>query len=58
MGAIRCFKGKDHALIVQEIQNTKSMEKQIVKEKKLKLDNEDESSKPINEGSMNKVKNK
>ena len=38
------------------IPNQKKVE--IVKEKKPKLDNEDESSKPINEGSMKKVKKK
>ena len=50
MSALRISKGKDHALIVQGSKNAKSKEKQIVKEKKPKLDNEDESSKPTDEG--------
>ena len=58
MGALRYSKGKDHALIVQWSNNTKSKENQIVKEKKLKSDNEDEILKPIDEGSMKKVKKK
>ena len=45
MGAFRSSKGKDHALIVQGSKNAKSKEKQIVKEKKPKSENEDESSK-------------
>ena len=36
MGDIRYFKGKDHALMVQGIKNTKSKENKIVKEKKPK----------------------
>ena len=58
MGALRSSKGKDHALIFQGINNSISKDNQIVKEKNPKLDNEDESSKPTNEGSMKKVKNK
>ena len=58
MGALRISKGKDHALIVQGSKNARSKEKQIVKEKKPKLDNEDESSNPTDEGSMKKVKKK
>ena len=52
MGALRSSKDKDHALMVQGSKNARSKEKQIVKEKKPKSDNEDESSKPIDEGSM------
>ena len=44
MDALTYSKGKDHALIVQGSKNTKSKEKQIVKEKKPKLDNEDVTS--------------
>ena len=44
--------------MVQGIMNTKSKEKQIVKAYKPKSDNEDESSKPTDEGSMKKVKKK
>ena len=58
MGALRSSKGKGHARIVQGSNNTKSKEKQIVKEKKSKLDNEDENLKPTYEGSMKKVKKK
>ena len=58
MGDFRSSKGKDHAITVQGSKNTKSKEKQIVKEKNPKLDNEDESLKPIDEGSMKKVKKK
>ena len=58
MGAIRYFKGKGHALIVQGSKNVKSKEKQTVKEKKPKSYNEDERSKATNEGSMKKVKKK
>ena len=54
MGDIIYLKGKDHVLIVQGRKNTKSKEKQNVKEKKQKSDNEDESSNPANEGSMKK----
>ena len=52
MGALRYSKGKDDALIVQVGNNFKS------KEKKPKSDNEDETSKPTDEGSMKKVKKK
>ena len=45
MGSLKYSKGNDHALIVQVSQNTKSKEKQIVKEKKPKLEIEDESLK-------------
>ena len=58
MGALIYYKGKDHALMVQGRKNAISKEKQIVKEKKTELDNEDESSKPTYEGSMRKVKKK
>ena len=58
MGSLRISKGKDHSLIVQGSRNAKSKEKQIVKEKKPKSDNEDESLKPTDEGSMKKVKKK
>ena len=54
MGALRSSKRNHHALIVQESKNSKSKEKQIVKEKNPKSDNEDESLKPIDEGSMKK----
>ena len=55
MGSLISFKGNDHALIVQ---GSKDIKKKIVKEKKPKSNNEDESSKPIDEGSMKKVKKK
>ena len=58
MGSLRISKGKDHDIIVQGSKNAKSKENQIVKEKKPKSYNEDESSKPNNEGSMKKVKKK
>ena len=58
MGAFRISKGKDHALIVQGSDNERSKEKKIVKEKNPKSNNEDESSKPTDEGSMKKVKKK
>ena len=58
MGSLRYSNGKDNSLIVQGSKNARSKEKKIVKEKKPKLDNEDESSKPIDEGSMKKVKKK
>ena len=58
MGAIRYYKGRDYSLIVQGRKNTRSKEKQIVKEKKPKSDNEDESSKPTDEGSMKKFNEK
>ena len=58
MGALRISKENDHTLIVQGSKNAKSKEKQTVKEKKLRSDNEDESSKPTDEGSMKKVKKK
>ena len=56
MGALRISKGKDHALILQWSKIAKSKENQIVKEKKPKSDNEDESSKPTDEASIKKVK--
>ena len=56
MGALKNSKGKDHAIIVKN--NTKSKEKQIVKEKKPKLEIEDESSKPTDEDLVKKVKKK
>ena len=43
MGALRISKGKDHDLIVQWRRNAKLNEKQRVKEKKQKSNNEDES---------------
>ena len=58
MGALRSSKGKYHALIFQKSKNSISKEKQIVKEKKPKSDNEDESLKHIDKGSMKKVKKK
>ena len=44
--------------MVQGIKNTKSKEKQTVKEKKPKLEIEDESLKPTDEDSIKKVKKK
>ena len=58
MGDLRSSKRKYHDLIVQGIKNTKSKEKQIVKEKNPKSEIEDESSKPTNEDSVNKFKKK
>ena len=58
MGALISYKGKYHALIVQVRKNTKSKEKQIVKEKKPKSDIEDESSKPTDEYLMKKFNKK
>ena len=58
MGALRYFNCKDHSLIVQGSNNTESKENKIVKEKKPKSDNEDESLKPTDEGSMKKVEKK
>ena len=58
MGSLISSKGKDHALIVQGSKNAKSKVKRIVKEKNPKSNNEDESSKPTDEGSMKKVKKK
>ena len=58
MGSLISSKGKDHALIVHWRNNARSKENQIVKEKKPKSDIEDESSKPIDEGSMKKSQNK
>ena len=58
MGDVKSPKGKDHSLMVQGIKNSKSKEKKIVKEKKPKLEIEDESSKPSDEYSTNKIKNK
>ena len=57
MGALRISKGKDHALIVLGSKNSKSKEKQIVKEKKPKSGNEDEGSNPTDEG-LKKVNKK
>ena len=53
MGALKYSNGKYHALIFQGIKNTKSKEKQIVKEKKPKSEIEDEDS---YEDLMKKVK--
>ena len=58
MDTLRYSKGKDHILIVQGSNNTKSKENKIVKEKKPKSKIEDESSKPTNEDSMKKTKKK
>ena len=58
MGSLTSSRGKDHALIFQGSKNVKSKEKQIVKDKKPKSDTEDESLKPNDEGSINKVKKK
>ena len=58
MGSLSSSKGKDHALKVQGSKNTKSKEKQIVKEKKPKSEIEDESSKPTDEDSVKKVNKK
>ena len=58
MGSLRISKGKDNALIFQGSKNSKSKEKQIVKEMKPKSDNEDERSNLIDEGSMKKLKKK
>ena len=60
MGALRIYKGKYHSLIVQGSKNAKSKENKIVKEKNPNSDNEDEGSKPTNEGSncMKKFKKK
>ena len=54
MGALRSSKGKYHAPIVKGINNSKLKEKQIVKEKKLKSEIEDEGSKPTDEYSLKK----
>ena len=61
MGALKYYKGKDHALMVQGrkyhflmvqgSKNTKSKEKKIVKKKNPKSEIEDESSKPTDEDS-------
>ena len=56
MVSLRSSKGNDHALIVQGIENTKSKEKQIVKEKNPKSEIEDKGLKLTNEYSMKKVK--
>ena len=58
MGSLIFSKGKDHSIIVQGSNTEISKEKQIVKEKKPKSDNEDESSKPTDGGSMKKFKKK
>ena len=58
MGALKSSKSKDHALMVQGSKNTKSKEKQIVKEDNPKPKIEDESSKPTHEDSVKKVKKK
>ena len=50
MGALRSSKGKYHSLIVQGSKNVRSKEKQILKEKKPKLDNEDGRSNLTGEG--------
>ena len=58
MGVIKYCNGKDYALMDQGSKNTKSKQKQIVKEKKPKLEIEDESLKPTNEDSIKKTKKK
>ena len=58
MGAFRSSKSKDHSLIVQGSKNTESKEKQIVKEKKPKLQIEDDSLNRTDEDSMKKIKKK
>ena len=58
MEYIRISKGKDDAIIFKLIKNENSKEKQIVKEKKPKSDNEDERSNLTDEGSMKKVNKK
>ena len=45
MGALRISKGKDNSLLFQGSNNARSKEKQKLKEKNSKLDNEDERSK-------------
>ena len=54
MGSLRISKGKDNSLLVQGSNNARSKEKQKVKEKNSKSDNEDEITKRTDEGSMNK----
>ena len=58
MGDLTISKGNDQDLIVQGSKNEKSKEKQIVKMIKPKSDNEDESSKLTDGGSMKKFKKK
>ena len=58
MGAIRSSNGNDHSLIFIVSKNSRSKEKQIMKEKKPKSEIEDESLKPTEEDSMKKVKKK
>ena len=58
MGSLIISKGKDHSLIVQGSKNAKSKEKQIMKEKKPRSDNEDERSNLTDEVSMKKFKKK
>ena len=58
MSALKSSKVKDHALMVQGNKNARSKEKEIVKEKNLKSEIEDEGSKPTDEDSMKKVKKK
>ena len=58
MCALRYSNGNYHALLFQGSNNAKSKHKQNVKEMKPKLDCEDESLKPTDEGSMKKVKKK
>ena len=58
MGALRYSKNKDHALIFQWSNNSKSKENKNVKENKSKSKIEDESSKPADEDSVKKVKKK
>ena len=59
-GTIKTSKVKYYSLTVQGSTNAKSKEKEKVKEMKSKLDDEDEGSKPTNEGSnsMKKFKKK
>ena len=58
MGALIYSKVKYHALIVQGSNNARSKGKKMVKEKNPNSDNEDESLKPTDEGSMKKFKKK
>ena len=58
MGFLISYNGNYHSLIVQGIKNIQSKEKKIVKEKKPKLEIEDESLKPTDEDSIKKSKKK
>ena len=58
MGDLSYSNGKDHVIIFQGSNNSKSKYKQMMKEKKPKSNIEDESSKHTNQGSMKKLKKK